>query len=599
MVARTRSLTVSQRLLIAFGLVIAIFIAVATSALVTSRSLAEAESWNEHTYQVLDRSNTLLGSMVNMETGARGFLLSGDDKFLEPWTTGTQEFTKTLPDIKALTADNPVQQRRLDDMKARETEFTSVMSGLIQARRDVTAGSKTMQDFIAQFAQGKDKAAMDGFRALQKELDQTESSLLAERKAGVDRMRGINTTVILAGSALAVALAIALGVWVTRSITRQLGGEPDYATGIVRQIAQGNLAVDVETRSGDQSSLLAGMKDMRDQLARVVGQVRQSSDSIATGSTQIATGNADLSQRTEEQASNLQQTAASMEQLTATVKNNGDTARQATQLANSASEVAERGGTVMGQVVSTMGAITDSSRRISDIIGVIDSIAFQTNILALNAAVEAARAGEQGRGFAVVASEVRSLAQRSADAAKEIKALISTSVEKVEAGSQQVEEAGRTMSDIVTQVKRVNDLISEISAATQEQAQGIGQVSDAVSQLDQVTQQNAALVEESAAAADSLRAQAGRLVDAVSQFRLHHDQGLPAPAPTPVAAPRAAATPAAASTLPAAKPAAARVPAAPRAPAVAARRPVPASTKAPAPSLALTGSASEDDWTSF
>ncbi len=597
MAARARSLTVSQRLLIAFGLVIAIFIAVATSALVTSRSLAEAESWNEHTYQVLDRSNTLLNSMVNMETGARGFLLSGEDKFLEPWNGGAQEFNKTFPDIKALTADNPAQQQRLDAMKARETEFTSVLSGLIQARREVTAGTRTMQDFVAQFGQGKDKAAMDGFRALQKELDQTESSLLAERKAGADRMRGINTTVILAGSALAVALAIALGIWVTRSITRQLGGEPDYASGIVRQIAQGNLAVDVETRSGDQSSLLAGMKDMRDQLARVVGQVRQSSDSIATGSTQIATGNADLSQRTEEQASNLQQTAASMEQLTATVKNNGDTARQATQLANSASEVAERGGTVMGQVVSTMGAITDSSRRISDIIGVIDSIAFQTNILALNAAVEAARAGEQGRGFAVVASEVRSLAQRSADAAKEIKGLISTSVEKVEAGSQQVEEAGRTMADIVTQVRRVNDLISEISAATQEQAQGIGQVSDAVSQLDQVTQQNAALVEESAAAADSLRAQAGRLVDAVSQFRLHHDQGLPAPAP--MAAPRAAAAPAAASALPAARPAPARVPAAPRAPAMAARRPAPAPAKAPAPSLALAGSSSEDDWTSF
>ncbi|MBF9266997.1 methyl-accepting chemotaxis protein, partial [Paracidovorax cattleyae] len=495
MAANARSLTVSQRLLIAFGLVIAIFIAVAATALVSSRSLAEAESWNEHTYQVLDRSNTLLNSMVNMETGARGFLLSGDEKFLEPWNSGGQEFNKTLPDIKALTADNPVQQRRLDAMKARETEFASVLSDLIKARRDVTAGGMNMQDFIAQFGQGKDKAVMDGFRALQKELDQAESSLLAERKARADRLRSFNTGVILIGSTLAVATAVALGLWVTRSITRQLGGEPNYATGIVRQIAQGNLAVDVETRNGDQTSLLAGMKDMRDQLARVVGQVRQSSDSIATGSTQIATGNADLSQRTEEQASNLQQTAASMEQLTATVKNNGETARQATQLANSASEVAERGGTVMGQVVNTMGAITDSSRRISDIIGVIDGIAFQTNILALNAAVEAARAGEQGRGFAVVASEVRSLAQRSADAAKEIKALISTSVEKVEAGSQQVEEAGRTMADIVSQVKRVSDLINEISAATQEQTQGIGQVSDAVSQLDQVTQQNAALVE--------------------------------------------------------------------------------------------------------
>jgi methyl-accepting chemotaxis protein len=282
--------------------------------------------------------------------------------------------------------------------------------------------------------------------------------------------------------------------------------------------------VDVRLRRGDHTSLLAGMKAMRDSLAAIVGQVRQSSDSIATGSSQIATGNADLSQRTEEQAANLEQTAASMEELTSTVQNNADTARQAAQLASSASAVAAQGGAVVGEVVNTMEAITASSKKIVDIIGVIDGIAFQTNILALNAAVEAARAGEQGRGFAVVAGEVRSLAQRSAAAAKEIKSLITDSVEKVQTGSQQVGEAGRTMDDIVAQVRRVNDLIAEISSATHEQTEGINQVGDAVTQLDQVTQQNAALVEESSAAAESLSQQAAKLVEAVSVFRLAQTQ---------------------------------------------------------------------------
>ncbi|GKS85335.1 hypothetical protein AVMA1855_14305 [Acidovorax sp. SUPP1855] len=421
------------------------------------------------------------------------------------------------------------------------------------------------------------------------EFDKVQSDLLSSRAAAADQMRSFIANVIVEGSLLAIGLACALGVWVTRSITRQLGGEPDYASEVVRQIAAGNLAVDVSTRAGDQGSLLVGMKAMRDSLAQVVGQVRQSSDSIATGSTQIATGNADLSQRTEEQASNLQQTAASMEEITATVKNNGDTARQATQLADSASAVAQRGGVVVGQVVDTMEAITASSKKIVDIIGVIDGIAFQTNILALNAAVEAARAGEQGRGFAVVASEVRSLAQRSADAAKEIKGLITDSVQKVDAGSQQVEEAGRTMADIVAQVKRVNDLISEISATTQEQTLGIGQVSDAVSQLDQVTQQNAALVEESAAAADSLRAQAGRLVQAVSVFRLDHEapslHAVAAPAPARAAAP---------------KPAPLRAAMAPHAPARMAAAPKKAAAPRPSqPSLALAGGGSEDDWQNF
>ena len=329
------------------------------------------------------------------------------------------------------------------------------------------------------------------------------------------------STWVMVGSVVAaLSLGVLLGRLMAGSVTRQLGGEPAYAIEVVNRIAEGDLATAILTRPGDQVSILATLRRMQGRLAEVVSQVRASSESIATGSAQIATGNADLSQRTEEQAANLQQTAASMEQLSSTVKSNADTARLATQLASSASAVAAQGGVVVGQVVGTMEAITASSKRIVDIIGVIDGIAFQTNILALNAAVEAARAGEQGRGFAVVATEVRSLAQRSAAAAKEIKGLINDSVEKVQAGSQQVGEAGRTMADIVAQVKRVNDLIGEISSATQEQTAGISQVSDAVTQLDQVTQQNAALVEQSAAAADSLNQQAGKLVQAVSVFSL-------------------------------------------------------------------------------
>jgi methyl-accepting chemotaxis protein len=322
---------------------------------------------------------------------------------------------------------------------------------------------------------------------------------------------------------LSLGLAIATMVVLIRGITIPL----QQAIGIARRVADGDLGSRIDTHSRNElGDLLRSLKAMNESLVNVVASVRQSSDSIATGSSQIATGNADLSHRTERQASNLQQTAASMEQLTSTVKTNAETALQAEQLAKVASSVATEGGVTVGHVVATMEQISASSRKISDIIGVIDGIAFQTNILALNAAVEAARAGEQGRGFAVVAGEVRSLAQRSAQAAKEIKTLISDSVEKVEVGSQQVNDAGRTMSEIVQKVRRVSDLIAEISAATTEQTSDISQVSGAVNQLDQVTQQNAALVEQSAAAAESLQQQAARLVDAVAIFKLEAMPGL-------------------------------------------------------------------------
>jgi methyl-accepting chemotaxis protein len=351
---------------------------------------------------------------------------------------------------------------------------------------------------------------LDGFV----ELQQTKR---ADARASAEATRRSTLAIGLVVIALVAAASLGWMVVLARSIREPLA----HAVRVSEAIAAGDLTQSLETDRQDEiGQLMQAMAAMSNKLRSVVAEVRQGVESVTTASSEIATGNLDLSQRTEEQAANLQQTAASMEQLTATIRQNAETAQQATQLAGSASTVAAQGGAVVGQVVSTMEGITSSSRKIAEIIGVIDGIAFQTNILALNAAVEAARAGEQGRGFAVVAAEVRNLAQRSAQAAKEIKSLIGESVDKVEAGSKLVADAGQAMGDIVAQVKRVSDLIGEISAASHEQSSGIGQIGDAVSQLDQVTQQNAALVEESAAAADSLKHQARQLAQTVAVFKV-------------------------------------------------------------------------------
>ena len=318
-----------------------------------------------------------------------------------------------------------------------------------------------------------------------------------------------------------VVFGIGLGAFLIRSVTRSIQGPLQQAIQTTKAIASGDLSTPIETSSRDDiGKLLSSLGSMQQSLRQLVGNIRQSTDHISTASVQIASGNQDLGHRTEQTASNLQQATSSMDQLTNNVKQSADNARQANQLASSAAEVAARGGQVVSQVVSTMDEINTSSKKISDIIGVIDGIAFQTNILALNAAVEAARAGEQGRGFAVVASEVRSLAGRSAEAAKEIKSLIGASVERVEIGSRLVEDAGSTMKEIVTSVQRVSDIISEISAAASEQSSGISQVNTSVVQLDQMTQQNAALVEEGSAAAESLRDQAKRLAQLLGTFNL-------------------------------------------------------------------------------
>jgi methyl-accepting chemotaxis protein len=364
---------------------------------------------------------------------------------------------------------------------------------------------------------GKVLPAADRYSGAQGEMLVFQRGLVQTAMTDSANTVSRNVAWLVSLALLAVVVASLLAWRITRSVTVPV----HEAVAIASAVADGNLAVQVQTdRKDELGDLLKALAAMKTALIQTVGQVRSATDSINTASVEIASGNQDLSARTEQAASNLQETAASMEQLTSTVRQSADAARQANQLAASAAEIAVRGGQVVGQVVTTMDEINHSSKKISDIIGVIDGIAFQTNILALNAAVEAARAGEQGRGFAVVAGEVRNLAQRSAQAAKEIKGLIGASVDKVETGSRLVADAGQTMSEIVGSVQRVSDIIGEITAAAGEQSDGIGQVNVAVTQLDQMTQQNAALVEESAAAAESLKDQANRLAGVVQVFRL-------------------------------------------------------------------------------
>jgi methyl-accepting chemotaxis protein len=359
-------------------------------------------------------------------------------------------------------------------------------------------------------AQAKWIAAMDDMARFQ---DSLGDKAVAEARSTYENARLL--TILLASAALLIGVVVA---WlVTRSITRPLNA----AVQLAQTVAAGDLTSRIEVKTTEETGqLLQALKNMNDSLVKIVGEVRSGTETIASASSQIATGNLDLSSRTEQQASSLEETASSMEELTSTVKQNSDNARQANGLATTASEVASKGGAVVAQVVETMGSINESSKKIVDIIGVIDGIAFQTNILALNAEVEVARAGEQGRGFAVVASEVRSLAQRSAAAAKEIKTLIDNSVEKVDAGTKLVDQAGTTMEEIVQSIRRVTDIVSEISSATLEQTAGIEQINQAISEMDNVTQQNAALVEEAAAAAQSMQDQAGNLTNVVSVFKL-------------------------------------------------------------------------------
>jgi methyl-accepting chemotaxis protein len=497
---------------------------------------------------------------------------------------------------------SPRERELFDLLKQQRRAYAASYRRLSAAGADAQARQEATQYLVTE--------SRDLFNNTTKTLD----DLIALNRADLKVSAGAAMEALESGRAwmlatliVIVALSSMLAVLLTRSMSRSLRQSIDAT----RHIAEGDLGQRFDTAGRDEfGQLLESLGQMRDRLAQVVGDVRGNAESVATASAQIAQGNHDLSSRTEQQASALQQTAASMEELSSTVRQNADNARQASQLADSASSVAVQGGAVVGQVVETMKGINEASRRIGDIIGTIDGIAFQTNILALNAAVEAARAGEQGRGFAVVAGEVRSLAQRSAEAAKEIKGLIGASVTRVEQGTALVDKAGTTMTEVVDSIRRVTDIVAEISAASVEQSQGVAQVGEAVTQMDQATQQNAALVEESAAAAGSLKGQAEQLVRAVAFFRL--DSAATASPARPAAAPAAPPAPAAPvvqrTRIPAAPVAAARakamLPSKARAPATAdaaaaaalppVARPARAASAAPA-----AAAAKDDDWESF
>jgi methyl-accepting chemotaxis protein len=448
-----------------------------------------------------------------------------------------------------------------------ETKSAQELSTVAGKRKDVEA---SMQKLDASVKSGKGRGLFDALQASRAPYDQALDEVIRLRREGdiegavehmltvmrerqstnmnaIDalishqsasmetaRMQAEDTYVdsrnmLLALGVLAIALGAAGAMLISRQLLRELGGEPGYVANIAGKIAGGDLAVPIALRAGDQRSLLFAVQAMRDSLADIVGQVRGGADSIVTAATEIAAGNMDLSSRTEQQAGSLEETASSMEELTTTVKQNSENARQANTMARSASEIAIKGGVVVAGVVQTMGEINESAKKIVDIISVIDGIAFQTNILALNAAVEAARAGEQGRGFAVVASEVRTLAQRSASAAKEIKLLIDESVSKVGTGTELVGQAGATMEQIVSAVKSVTDIMGEISTASHEQEAGIQQINQAIAEMDTATQQNAALVEQAAAAAEAQQDQAHQLVQLVGVFKLASDQQVMAP----------------------------------------------------------------------
>ena len=596
------NMKVGTRLALGFALVLVLLVAVAVVGILR---MAQIQDRLDHVVSV---SNVSTGLVVEMRNNVsdrlaslRVLTLMTDPADMEPeivkFKEQTAKYDAAQAKLAALFATYANDQEKTLLNQIKEHEATAM-----------PAIGRATDLYLAANAMGATRVMIREVRPVQRKwtdalnaLSALEDKQNAQSKADAETAFANARNFMLVLLVLAVVIGIVAAVVITRSLLKQLGGEPAYTAKIAGSIAHGDLSIVIDTKASDRGSLLVEMKEMRNSLVGIVEQVRRGTETIGTASREIAAGNIDLSSRTELQASSLEKTASAMEQLTSTVKQNADNAREANALAATASDVARKGGDVVSQVVGTMGEINSSASKIADIIGVIDGIAFQTNILALNAAVEAARAGEQGRGFAVVASEVRNLAQRSAAAAKEIKTLIGDSVEKVERGSKLVGQAGVTMDEVVSSVKRVTDIMSEIANASAEQSAGIAQVNTSIIEMDSMTQQNAALVEQAAAAAQSLQDQAGELARVVSIFKLEEGEEHHVPAQAQARAPAAA--PAVTTTAVVARPVVKRpAPPALKKPAAASAAPKKADEAVAAPKpkkAAVSATASADEWEEF
>jgi len=498
---RIWSLPVTATLIFSVGLSVSVYFStIAISSIKTTETVD---------YPLLDLSKTLITDINSLVKGLQEAVSEGDKKRLESIELAAKNIRDNINTLGKIDG----QAQTSDRLTKEFDSYYSPASSVAKIMMEIDQGDPT--PLI-----GKMQSGLNG---LQADLTKLQESAKMQFKSGVERSGSSVSNVLYTTILVAVMVVLILGIVsfiVVRGIWQQLGGEPEYTRDIAVAVAAGDLSMNIETDPTDKSSLLAALKEMKSKLELMVSDIKLAAETIKVASSEISSGNNDLSSRTESQANSLQETSRSMASLSDTVKQNADNARQANHLSDIATDVAVKGGAVVNQVIGTMSEINGSSKKIVDIITVIDGIAFQTNILALNAAVEAARAGEQGRGFAVVASEVRNLAQRSAAAAKEIKTLISDSVEKVTQGSQLVDQAGHTMGEIVDSVKRVSDIMKEISTASQDQSAGIQEIGRAIEHMDEMTQQNSAMVEEAASAASSMNDEAEKLTESLDVFKL-------------------------------------------------------------------------------